>query len=478
MRNRVHACLWSCAVRTLGLACLPLVMPAGWSAGDSTPGEELPGGSPAWNRPAAGAQAFTPEGAEPDALDASFDLAAAIEAAAARNPRLSAARSRWLAARERPAQKRSLPDPILTYTEMVQPIETRVGPLERSWSLTQKIPYPSKLSLAGSIADQHARIGELEYHIALRDVVADVKVSYAELLYLRKAIRIVEQNQAIAQQLAEKATALYAQSPDGRPDAVSLFDTQKAQSQLAQLAYDKVTLQELARSEESRMNGLLSRAPGALFGTLADLAHRPLRATREELQQLAMERRQELQSATSRIGAADDALRLAQLSQVPDFSVGVQHSVIGPARSAVAGGGDDAVGVMFGVTLPLWSGKNRAAMAEAEHLRRAARYERQAAVDDLLPRITQAWFKLANAGRLVELYETSLIPQAARAMEIAEKWRDTGRDTFGRLLEAQAVWLNFQLAQQRARADYEQMVARLEQLVGVSLGTFRREEAR
>jgi outer membrane protein TolC len=133
---------------------------------------------------------------------------------------------------------------------------------------------------------------------------------------------------------------------------------------------------------------------------------------------------------------------------------------------------------MFGVTLPLWSGKNRAAAAEAEHLRRAARYERQAAVDDLLPRITQAWFKLANAGRLVELYEKSLIPQAASAMEIAEQWRDTGRDTFGRLLEAQSVWLNFQLAHQRARADYEQMVARLEQLVGVSLGTYRREEAR
>ena len=44
------------------------------------------------------------------------------------------------------AQARSLPDPMLTYTEMLEPIQTRVGPLERSVQLTQPIPFPGKLS--------------------------------------------------------------------------------------------------------------------------------------------------------------------------------------------------------------------------------------------------------------------------------------------------------------------------------------------
>ncbi len=39
------------------------------------------------------------------------------------------------------------------------------------------------------------------------------------------------------------------------------------------------------------------------------------------------------------------------------------------------------------------------------------------------------------------------------------------------------VWFNFQLASQRALADYEQMVARLEQLAGISLEHLRRTEA-
>lgn len=467
--RRARAVLWRSA---------PLVFLVGCSVGGPVAGDSSASAAPAWYQPARGLTTFHEAAPrEGGALTGTFDLAATIEAAAARNPRLSAARSRWQAARQRPEQKRSLPDPMLTYTEMAVPIETRVGPLERSWNLTQKIPYPAKLALAASIASQQARISELKYHIALRDVVADVKIAYAELLYLRKASRIVRQNQAIAKQLSEKSAALYAQNPDGRPDTVTLFDTLKAQSQLAQLAYDDVTLQELQRAEESHLNGLLSRAPSAPLGRPVDLRHRPLTASREDLYQLALERRQELRAATQKIGAADEALRLAQLRQVPDFSVGLQQSVIGQPRTAVAGGGDDAVGLMFGVTLPIWAGKNRAAVAEAEHLRRAARYERQAAIDDLMPRITKVYFRLENAARLVELYGKSLIPQAARAMEIAEQWRDTGRDTMGRLLEAQSVWLNFQLAYQRALSDYEQMVARLEQLVGVSLGHMRREEA-
>ena len=61
-------------------------------------------------------------------------------------------------------------------------------------------------------------------------------------------------------------------------------------------------------------------------------------------------------------------------------------------------------------------------------------------------------------------------------MRIAEAGRDAGRDTYGRLLEAQSVWLNFRLAYRRALADHEQMVVRLEQLVGTSLSAHRRKE--
>ncbi len=399
-----------------------------------------------------------------------------IQLAARQNPRLGAARSRWLAARERPTQARALPDPILTYTEMIEPIQTRVGPLERSVQLMQPIPFPGKLSAAGAVATEHSRVRELEYHIALRDVVAEVKVSYAELAYLDRAIEIVEQNQKLAKLLSEKAAAAYATQDGVEQDTLTLFDTLKAQSSLAQLAYDKITLEELRKAEEVKINSLLSRRPEWVVGTPRSIVFRPLAANQDVLFGIARVRRQEIQAAIHRVRGAQHASRLARLSQVPDFSIGVAYSFIGNAAGPVAGSGDDAVGLRLGFSLPIWGRKNRARSAEAYHQERAARHERRAATDDVMARISKVYFRLQNAERLVRLYDGSLIPQAEQALKIAEQWHDTGRDTYGRLLEARMVWLNFQLASQRALVDYEQMVARLEQLVGISLGHLRTRE--
>ena len=422
--------------------------------------------------------------AAPDAFNASgpidlssdLELARLIEIAADRNPGLASARRRWQASTERPAQARALPDPLLLYTEYLQPVETRVGPMDRAVALTQKIPYPGTLSAAGALAEEEARVAEFEYLIAVRDTVADVKVSYAEYLYLKKALRIVEQNQDLARQLAEKSAALYAQSEQGKRDTVTLFDSLKAQSQLAQLAYDTITVHELIETERTNLNALLSRAPRAPLGTPRDLAYRPLNATLDDLFKIGLERRQELQAALHRILAAGEAERLASLAQVPDFSVGVTYTFIGNPIISQPGGGRDAVGLTLGMTLPLWVTKNRARIREAEYRRMAAERDRQVEIDSLMSRIAKVYFRLQNAERLVRLYKESLVPQAEEAMEIAEQWRDVGRDTIGRYLEAQSVWLNFQLAYHRALADHEQMVARMEQLVGVSLGHLRGEE--
>ena len=339
-------------------------------------------------------------------------------------------------------------------------------------------PSPGKSSAAGAIAEENARVSRLEYEIALRDIVAEVKVSYAELAYLHQALAIVQQNQVIAGHLAQKAAAAYGGAENEREDPVTLFDTLKAQSQLAQLAYDTVTLQELVATEEARLNELLHRPADAALGEVRAVAYRPMTATREQLQFLARQRSQELEASLHKIKAADHARRLARLSRVPDFTLGFKYWMVGDDSSLGARSGDDAAGVTLGVSLPIWEYKNQARIREAEYLRRAACLDRQAQLDDLMTRITKVYFRLQNADRLVVLYGESLVPQAEDAMRIAEAGRDTGRDTYGRLLEAQSVWLNFRLAYQRALADQEQAVARLEQLTGTSLAAYRRTEER
>ena len=457
---------------------LSLALALALLAACSSASDYKPDGSVDWpSQPVDFSRAETYHESGPIDLSGDLDLGQLIEIAAERNPRLAAARQRWLASAQRPAQARALPDPLLRYTEYIEPIETRAGPLNRRFDLTQPIPWPGKLSVAGKLASEESKIKELEYHIALRDTVANVKVSYAEYVFLRKALGIVQRNRKLAQQLAEKASALYATSKKGKRDVVTLFDSLKAQSQLAQLAYDTITLEELRVVEATNINSFLSRAPRAPLGAPRDLAYRMLNASVEDLYALGLRYRQELQAAVHAIGAAHEAERLAKLARVPDFSVGVTYSQVGQPLVPGPDGGDDAWGISLGMTLPIWVTKNRARIAEATSRRYAAERDRQARIDDFMARITKVYFRLQNAERLVRLYKESLIPQAEEAMEIAEQWRDVGRDTIGRYLEAQGVWLNFQLAYHRALADYEQMVARLEQLVGTSLGHLRGERS-
>ncbi len=383
---------------------------------------------------------------------------------------------KWLAARARPIHVSSLPDPMFTYTEMIEPIQTRVGPLQRSVQFRQVIPYPAKLKLKGAMATEQARVKELEYHIALRDVVAELKVSYAELVYLRRAIEIVEQNQQLATHIATRASTMYGATGVGEPDTLSLFDTLKAQSSLAQLAYDKVTLEELRANEETKINTILSQDPSASVLVTGRLPFRRLHMKRKQLYDLAHDRRQEIQAATHKLHSARHAERLARLAAVPDFSLGIQYSFVGNAIGSPPGEGDDAVGIGLGFTVPLWGPKNRAKREEAHYLRHAAEHAIRAETDSVHARISKVFVRLQNAERLVRLYRESLIPQAKKALNIAEARQEAGRDLFGRLLEARMVWLNFQLAEQRALVDHEQMVARLEQLVGISLNPWRSGE--
>ena len=404
-------------------------------------------------------------------------LASVLQTAAARNPRLLAARERWLAARARITLAGSWPDPMFTYTEMLEPIQTRVGPMERTLALKQTIPQPAKLAAARGAASEAARVDEIAYHIALRDTVAEAKVIHAELVYLHEALAIVAQNQHLADTLIDRAGSAVDDKPGGAAPAATLFETLRAQSARAQLDYDRITLNELLRAEEAKLNGLLALPAEQAVARPLPLRYRPLGATRADLAALADARRQEIAAATHAMRAASLRERVARLERLPTFTVGIQHTVIGERPVHLDGNGDNATGLMVGVSLPWWGQKNRARIAEAQHRQRAAAYTRTQERSSVAGKLARWFYRAKNAARLVTLYEETLLPQARAALERSDLWEIGGEATTGRLLEARMTWFNFRLAAARARADHEQAVARLEQVVGISLGHLRTEVA-
>lgn len=171
------------------------------------------------------------------------------------------------------------------------------------------------------------------------------------------------------------------------------------------------------------------------------------------------------------VDKGDTQMSLARFQNLPDFKVGLFYASIGEPDVAVLpqDAGRDAIGFQAGVSIPLWLGKNKSRIDKARAEKSKALAEKQVRINAVRTKIRTLYFKTRNAQRIVTLYKVDLVPQAARAMEMAEVWYREGESSFTDFIETQSVWYNFQLALARAKADYGINLAQLERMAGTHL---------
>ena len=388
-----------------------------------------------------------------------------IDYALQKNPSIRAVREAWRATVENFRVVTGYPDPQLMFSYYPEPIETRLGPQDWNVNLSQKIPLPGKLSKAGEVVETETRIAKLRLDKTVREVIKSIKESYHELRYIREAKRIAGENLKLLNHLRKVGETAYA------GDRATLLDMVKAQSQLGQLQYDIILLKDLEQTEITRLNTILNRLPGAEIGQLQYLPFQTVAYGLDELYQLSEKNQEDILIAQNRIEKGEVKVELARLRNLPDFKLGLFYGSIGtpdipqPPPDA----GRDTLGVQIGMSLPLWSGKNKGRVARAYAEMKMAREEKAIRVNQVRQKIRSLYFRLENAKRLTELYKYELLPQAAKAIEIAEVWFRNGESSFSDFVEAQAVWYNFQLTFERASADYGKYLASIEQLVGQSI---------
>ena len=361
------------------------------------------------------------------------------------NPSIAAAREDWRGKTFLYETERALPDPRLRY---------QTSPESDSWkiSLSQEFPFPGTLAAAARAADSEALVGRLLTDQAVRDVFQAAAESFWEILYLREARVIAARNGEILAQL----TALGESAMSA--DRATLMDVLKAQSQTALLAYDALLFEELERTETARLNALLGRPSSAAVGPMSWPQLPDLALTLSPLQEMAVENRIEVRTAEAVLQRESEAALLARRLNRPGFELGA--------------GIDDAKVWEFeaAVNLPLWPWKNRGRARAAEASQAAAAARLESLLNSTRAEVAEAFFRCRNAERLARLYADQLLPQAQRAMDTAESWHRQGVGSFSDYLETRAVWSNFQLAAARARADQGRFLARLESLVGRTLG--------
>ena len=390
-----------------------------------------------------------------------LELPNLIRVAVDRNPKVKAAKARWQATIEQYPQVTALPDPMFMYGYFLRSVETRVGPQRHRISFSQAFPYPGTLDAAGAVVKKAVEIERVKHEQVIRDLIVELKLSYHELAYLQRAVELTRQNHQLIASILAIATTRYAEGK------AILNDVLKAQSQLAQLEYDLVLLAELQRVEHANINGILSVPSTTPLGATVPVAYEPLDVVLADIEKQALSKRQELRIAALTIEKATKGIALAELQTKPMLKFDLMTVETGEALMFDApGSGKNPFSIGFGVTIPWSSLKNSSKVRQAQQNHESVTANKRALEDETKVALQKVYFRLENARRLVELYETTLIPQAGAAIEIAETWHQEGPKSIAGFLETQSVWLNFNLARLRAIADYQQNLARLEKLVG------------
>ncbi len=398
-------------------------------------------------------------------LSEQIHLPELIQLAYERNPKIKAVHTEWLAAIERVPQATSLPDPMLMYGYFLRRVETRVGPQRQRLGISQSFPYPGTLKAAGEVNLKQIEIQQKKYEQAVRDVIVEIKLSYHELAYLERAIDITIQNQELLDHIVKVTTTRYAQSE------ATFSDLLKAQSQQAQLSYDVILLRELREVEQANIRSLLDLPTDALLGPPIPVPYKTMEIPLNELNQRGLTQRQEIQMADLMSQKAGKVIKLAKMKNKPMFKLDLM--TVDTGKSIMFNTPDDGKNpwlISLGISLPIWGAKKSSRVREAELNQQAVVENKHQMEVKLMANLKKIYFRMENARRLVELYENSLIPQAEKAIEIAETWhQEDNPKSIAGLLETQSVWLNFNLARVRAIADYQQNLTKLEQLVGGSL---------
>lgn len=384
--------------------------------------------------------------------------------AAKNNDALYSSFHAWKAALQREGSVSSLPDPRFSFAWFIQPVETRTGPQEFKYGLSQTLPWFGKLGIKGEQALKDADIKKSGFDALKLQIFYEVKKAYYDYAYLAQAIRITEENIALMKYLEEVARARYSTGA-GAYDGVI-----KAQVELGKLEDRLSSLDELKKPTADKLLAAMNRPDGELLPLPESIPVMEIKMDREQLKKDFRTGNPRLQALDHKVSREKLSIDLAQKDYFPDFTFGVEYIQTGPSRTPNVTN-EDTDPIVAGVTvnLPIWLDKREAQVNEARSKVKSATRERSGLERNLMTDLELAIYRYEDALRKVSLYRDNLTPKAEQSLGVSLEAFQAGTASFSDLIDAERTLIEFQLAYYQALAEQARQVAMIELIVGREL---------
>jgi outer membrane protein, heavy metal efflux system len=382
------------------------------------------------------------------------------------NPEIQAARFRFEAATKRPSQAGTLPEPTASYTNLgVGHPFSRPNASEfayQGFGVSQEFPFPGKLGLASEEAKREAESEQQNYRSVILEVTSRMKVAYNEWLAVQKAIELTHKNSDLLSRFEEIARNRYTVGKGLQQDVL------KAQLEVSSLEREIVMLDEKRQRAEAEIASLLAvsnltlRVPAEIQASAFSMSLDELvRATNE-----APGIRAEQKMVDARAVGINRSLKDFR----PDFGVNLQWQHTGSNFP-------DYYMATVEVKIPIYyARKQRYALEESYSRLNEAKQNYRSAQQQAIYQVKDQFLAIQSSERILNLYKTTLLPQAQLTVDSAASAYEVGNIDFLSLMTNLSNLISLERQYYDEVARHEEALARLEPIVGKELVPF--QEAR
>ncbi len=389
-----------------------------------------------------------------DMLSPSQLVAAVLQA----NPRLEIAQATWQSSIVRIEQETALDDPQFQYSFAPLSIDSQKADGQaldfgQRFEISQKIPFPGKLTLRGRAAEYLAKTKQQDISTLRLLLATQTKSLFADWYFIHQALAINQRNQTLLKEFRDIALSQYSTGQTSKQDVL------RAEVEQALLKHQIIVLQRQRKTILAQLNTLLNRpveSPLSWPQKLAEISDLPDFA---QLQIRALQSRPELKASEANINAHKTRTDLAALAYYPDLKLSAGYNSLWDNE-------DKRFNIGLSINIPLDQSKRRSAEQEAKASRQLAHWQKIDLEAKIKEELSVAYAHVEESLHVLRLYRQQLSPLAVDNMAAAKADYQSGKGDFLTLISSEKNTLQTQLQTEQALADVHRRFAELERAVG------------
>jgi outer membrane protein TolC len=389
-------------------------------------------------------------------IQPTMQLDSLIAEAIKNNPDIRAALAQVDVMRAKRSQAGSLDDPELKFMQEGMPDFKFNQAMFSRIELMQMIPFPTKLGTQKNLADIETQAAQSDQLEIVNEVVAKLKSTYAELWFIQQNIELANENSQLMKQFLSVAQIKYTTGQVPQQDIL------KAQIEITMIDNGLISLRQQELSMKAMLMSLLNRDSRDTITTATMPAEVSFMFNLDSLLNYALNNRPMIVGDSLMVDENRTMLTMAKQEYLPDFKFGIERITepMGPFKGW---------SISAGITIPFapWTlGKAGARIDEANAsiIRSNASYT--SARNMVISSVKDLYFKAQSLNQQLDLYKSSILPQANQSVKSSLTSYQTGTTDFLILIDAYRTLVNLSKEYYMTRMQFEQNLAELEHEIG------------